>query len=97
MQIGNRIFHDQDGEIIYQTGEMIGDVLPRKEITSIGYVDLEFGEINRDTHLLVGIDVATKKPILKSIEVFETEEQKRIKELEDALLLAADAETGGIL
>ena len=41
MQIGNRIIYDQDGQIIYQIGEMQGDVLPRKDITELNYIDLE--------------------------------------------------------
>ena len=97
MQVGNRIICDQDGEIIFQTGEMQGDVLARKEITELHVVDLEFGVINPLTHRIVGIDVETKRPILETVEIVESEEQKRIRELEDALLLAADAETGGIL
>ena len=97
MQIGNRIIFDQDGEVVYQTGEMRGDVLPRKEITELHFVDLEFGSINFETHRIIGIDVETKQPILEAVKIVETEEQKRIRELEDALLLVADAETGGIL
>ena len=97
MNIGDRIFYDQDGQVIARMGEMQGDVLPRKEVTNIHFVDLEFGTINTQTHKIVGIDVETKKPILEEVPQILTPDQQRIKELEDALLLAADAEMGGIL
>lgn len=97
MQVGNRIIYNQDGEIMTQLGEMQGDVLLRKEITKLHYIDLEYASINHQTHRIIGIDVETQQPILETIEVIETEDQKRIRDLEDALLLAADAEMGGIL
>jgi len=97
MNIGDRIFYDQDGQLFTRMGEMQGDVLPRKEITSIHFVDLEFGTINTETHKIVGIDVETKLPILEEIPQQLTPELQRIIELEDALLLATDAEMGGIL
>lgn len=96
MRIGNRIICDQDGEIIYQTGDMEGDVLPRKEITELHVVDLDFGAINYQTHELVRIDVATNQPILREIQREKTQEEI-IKELEDQLLLVTDNEVGGIL
>lgn len=97
MQVGNRIIFDQEGEIVYQTGEMQGDVLPRKEITILSFVDLEYGAINLNTHRIIGIDVLTKQPILEEIPQILTPEQQQIKDLEDALLLATDNELGGIL
>jgi len=97
MDVGNRIIYDQDGEIVYQTGEMSGDVLPRKEIMELDYIDLEYGAVNLQTHRIAGIDPKTKQPILEEIPVVLTPEQQRIQELEDQLLLMADAETGGIL
>ena len=89
IQLGNRIVFDQDGEIIHQTGEMQGDVLPRKEITELNFIDLEYGEINYSTHRIVLIDVETKQPILEEIPQFKTEEQLRIEQLENELLLAS--------
>lgn len=97
LEIGNRIFYDQDGVIIHQTGEIRGDVLPRKEITELHFVDLEYGAINPQTHLIAGIDPVTKQPLLEAIEIPLTAEQQHIKELEDQLLLTADANAGGIL
>src|SRR5690606_35852303 len=97
MQIGNRVVYDQDGQIIHRTGEMQGDVLPRKEITELHFVDLPYGAINIYTHRLVGINPETREPILEELPQYISPEQQRINELEDALLLAADAEVGGIL
>lgn len=97
MQVGNRIIYDQDGEIIFQSGEMQGDVQPRKEITKLNFIDLEYGAVNFTTHRIASIDPVTKKPVLESIEVMLTPEQQRIKDLEDQLLLMADSNTGGIL
>lgn len=97
MQLGNRIIFDQSGEIVFQTGEMEGDVLPRKNITSLDYIDLDFGAVDLTKKRIVSIDPVSKKPVLEDIQVELTPEQQRIKELEDQLLLMADAETGGIL
>lgn len=97
MQIGNRIIYDQDGEILLQTGEMQGEVLPRKEITELHFIDLDYGAINFQTHRLVAIDPKTKQPILEEMSIQLTPEEQKIKELEDQLLLMADANTGGIL
>lgn len=97
MDVGNRIIYDQDGEIVFQTGEMTGDVLPRKEITELHLIDMEYGAVNFQTHRIIGIDLETKQPILEEIPIELTPEQQRIQELEDQLLLMADANTGGIL
>lgn len=97
MNIGNRIIFDQDGDIIFQTGEMQGDVSPRKEITSLDFVDLNFGDVNLITHRIIGVDVATKKVITESLPPTETDQQRQIRELEDALLLQTDSDVGGIL
>lgn len=67
MQIGNRIIYDQDGQIVIQLGEMEGDVLPRKEIRRLDYIDLEFGEIDYSKQRIVGVDTETKKPIIEEI------------------------------
>lgn len=93
MNIGNRVIFDQDGEIILQMGEMTGDVLPRKEITNLYSLDFEYGQFKDKK--IVGIDISTMQPILEDI--IPSDEQKRIKELEDALLLQVESEIGGIL
>lgn len=100
MQVGNRIIFDQDGEIVLEFGEMQGDVLPRKDITKLDFVDLELGAINHLTHKIISIDVETKQPILEAIPHIETEAerlQREKEELENQLLLMTDSEVGGIL
>jgi hypothetical protein len=89
MNRGNRIYFDQDGEILLQTGDMSGDVLPHKEITKIDFIDLEYGEIDTTKFSITKIDVSTKKPFLQNIEIPLTPEQQRIIELENELLLAS--------
>lgn len=97
MQIGNRVIYDQNGKIVFQTGEIQGDVLPRKEITELNYIDLEYGEIDYSKYRIVGIDVETKEPILEEIIIEKTPEQQKIEELENQLLLLADELEGGVL
>jgi len=70
---------------------MQGDVLPRKEITELNYIDLEYGEVDYLKYKIISIDITTKRPVLKSIEIPKTEEQLRIEELENQLLLMSDA------
>ncbi|AQT85419.1 hypothetical protein ERICIV_00524 [Paenibacillus larvae subsp. larvae] len=96
MQVGNRVLYDQDGEIIFQSGEMQGDVLPRKNITKLDVVDFDFGSIDYTKYRIVRMDTETKKPILEEIQTM-TPEKQQVKEVEDALLLASDKEAGGIL
>lgn len=95
MEVGNRVFFDQDGDLVFLTGERSGDVLPDKEITKLDFVDLEYGALKNKK--LLYVDVVTKTPIFEDIPIFETEEQRRIRELEDALLMQTDNEIGGIL
>lgn len=96
-EVGNRIVFDQDGEILYQTGEMAGDVLPRKEIIELDFIDLEYGQIDYTKHRVIGVDINTKQPILEDIVIPKTEEQQRIEELENQILLMVDSIEGGIL
>lgn len=97
MELGRRIIYDQDGEIIIDLGEMSGDVSPRKEITELSFIDLEFGSIDHLTHNLVKIDVITSQPILEEIQQVLSPDQQQIKDLEDQILLLTDELAGGIL
>ncbi|MGI2295157.1 hypothetical protein [Paenibacillus sp. GXUN7292] len=89
MEVGNRIVYDQDGEIVSQTGEMKGDVLPRKDITELHFIDLPYGSINYSMHRIVSIAVVTRQPILEEIQVILTPEQQQIIDLENQLLLSS--------
>ncbi|WP_107838976.1 hypothetical protein [Metasolibacillus meyeri] len=95
MNIGNRVYYNiQSGNVIFSTGEIHNGVKPREENEEVGYIDINYGAIDYAKSMIVGIDVETRQPIL---EMVESEQDKRIRELEDELLLAADAENGGIL
>jgi len=98
MQICNRVIFDKPtGVIIYQTGEHRGAVAPHPDITEIDFIDVPFGSIDYKNSYIESIDVSTQKPIIKMFPSQEAEEQRRIRELEDALLLQTDLENGGIL
>ena len=87
-QIGSRIIFDGKGNILFQMGEMQGDVLDREPIEKIDYIDLEFGSINYTTHYIESINVETKEPIVKEYPKQElTDEQMYIKELEEKLAI----------
>lgn len=95
MERGNRIIYNQSGEIIFQTGEAIGDVLPHAEITELHYLDIEYGSIDYSKQYVESINVKTKEPVIKNITLILTEEEKRIQELENQLLLSVNQELGG--
>lgn len=95
MKIGNRVYHNQDGMILFTAGEMENGP-PRLKEEKVEWIDLEYGSIDYKKQRLVAVDIETKEPILETI-ITETEEEKRIRELEDALLLATENEIGGIL
>ena len=87
-QIGNRIIFDDKGNILFQMGEMQGDVLDREPIEKIDYIDLEFGSIDYTTHYIESINVETKEPVIKEYPKQElTDEQMYIKELEEKLAI----------
>ncbi|MCC0764277.1 hypothetical protein IR151_14845 [Clostridioides sp. ES-S-0006-03] len=96
MEIGRRIIFDQDGEIIAIYGEMEGDVIPRKAISKIDYIDIPFKSI-ADNCYIEKIDVVNNVPIIKEIKRELTEEQKRIQELENQILLNENEKVGGLL
>lgn len=97
-EVGCRIIFDQDGEIIHIIGEAKGDILERKNIEKLYHIDLEYGAIDLLKYNITGIDMITMQPIIEAIEVPITEEEIRIKELEeDIKLLQADANLGGLL
>ena len=88
MKVGNRIIFDEKGNILFQMGEMQGDVLDREPIEKIDYIDLEYGSIDYTTHYIESINVETKEPIIKEYPKQElTDEQMYIKELEEKLAI----------
>ncbi|EMY9863943.1 hypothetical protein ABCZ40_003670 [Clostridioides difficile] len=97
MNRANRIICDQTGKILLQTGEATGDVLPHDIITELHCIDIEYGSIDYTKNRITGISIETKQPILEEIPVYVTEEEKRIQELENQILIAENEKVGGIL
>ncbi|ENZ9550537.1 hypothetical protein KLM98_02250 [Clostridioides difficile] len=97
MNRGNRIIYNQDGKIIFQTGEATGDVSEHDTITELYYVDVEYGSIDYTKNRITGINIETKQPILEEIPIYITEEEKKIQELENQLLIAENEKVGGLL
>ncbi|MDN9571805.1 hypothetical protein KLL42_02790 [Clostridioides difficile] len=97
MNRANRIIYDQTGKILLQTGEATGDVLEHDEITELHCIDVEYGSIDYTKNRIIGINIETKQPILEEIPVYLTEEEKRIQELENQILLNENEKVGGIL
>ncbi|MDN9833894.1 hypothetical protein KLM64_17425 [Clostridioides difficile] len=81
----NRIIYDQTGKIWLQTGESNGDVLKHSEITELHYLDVEFGSIDYSKQYIESINLTTKEPVVKDIEIVLTDEQKRLQALEKEL------------
>ncbi|MER0285282.1 hypothetical protein ABRY17_15365 [Clostridioides difficile] len=67
MERGNRIIYNQDGKIIFQTGEAVGDVSEHNTITELHYLDIEFGSINYRKQYIESINPVTKEAVLKDI------------------------------
>ncbi|HBF4490543.1 TPA: hypothetical protein KOO02_003283 [Clostridioides difficile] len=97
MNRANRIICDQTGKILLQTGEATGDILEHDEITELHFVDIPYGSVDYTKSRIVGINIETKEPILEEIPVFVSEEEKRIQELENQLLIAENEKVGGLL
>ncbi|MDI7818531.1 hypothetical protein QMM58_19425 [Clostridioides difficile] len=85
MERRNRVIYDQTGKIWLQTGEAIGDLIDWSEITELNYIDIEHGSIDYSKQYIESINPITKEPVLKDIEVILTDEQKRLKLLEEEL------------
>ncbi|MGG2053114.1 hypothetical protein ABFY48_01855 [Lysinibacillus pakistanensis] len=95
MEVGNRVYYiESTGQILCTGGEINNADKARDANESIKFIDLEYGSIDYTKNMIVGIDLETKTPILQPI---ENDQDKHIRELEDALLLQTDSETGGIL
>ncbi|ALP03676.1 TPA: hypothetical protein ACKONR_003229 [Clostridioides difficile] len=97
MDRANRIICDQTGKILLQTGEATGDILEHDEITELHFVDIPYGSIDYTRNRIIGINIETKEPILEEIPTFISDEEKRIQELENQILLNENEKVGGIL
>ncbi|EGT4599331.1 hypothetical protein DFW26_07690 [Clostridioides difficile] len=85
MNRGNRIIYNEKGDILFQTGEATGDVLEHDEIIELHFLDVEFGSIDYSKQYIESINPITKEPVVKDIEIVLTDEQKRLKALEEEL------------
>ena len=97
MNRANRIIYDQTGKILLQTGEATGDILEHDIITQLHCVDVPYGSIDYTRNRIIGINIETKEPILEEIPTFISDDEKRIQELENQLLIAENEKVGGIL
>ncbi|WP_339076015.1 hypothetical protein [Clostridioides difficile] len=97
MDRANRIICDQIGKILLQTGEATGDILEHDIITELHCIDIPYGSIDYTKNRIIGINIETKEPILEEIPTFISDEEKRIQELENQLLIAENEKVGGIL
>ncbi|MCC0697217.1 hypothetical protein [Clostridioides sp. ES-S-0048-02] len=97
MNRANRIIYDQTGKILLQTGEATGDVLEHNEITELNWIDIDYGSVDYTKNRITGINIETKQPILEEIPVYITDEEKRIQELENQILLNENEKVGGLL
>ncbi|MDB3082989.1 hypothetical protein C4097_00230 [Clostridioides difficile] len=85
MNRNNRIIYDQTGKVWLQTGETMGDIQEWSEIIELNFIDVEFGSIDYSKQYIESINPLTKEPIIKDIEIVLTDEQKRLKALEEEL------------
>ncbi|MGO0885161.1 hypothetical protein ACTPDI_20525 [Clostridioides difficile] len=97
MDRGNRVIYNQDGKILLQTGEATGDILEHDTITELHCIDVPYGSIDYTRNRIAGINIETKQPILEEIPIYISEEEKRIQELENQILLNENEKVGGIL
>ena len=97
IEVGRRIFFDEEGEIIFYEGQSKGNVPERKNIKKIEYIDLEYDYVDYDKYKIIGINIETKQPILEEIPIYMSEQEKRIQELENQLLIAENEKVGGLL
>ncbi|EGT2204574.1 Uncharacterised protein [Clostridioides difficile] len=93
----NRIICDQTGKILLQTGEATGDVLEHDTITELHCIDIPYGSIDYTKNRIIGINIETKQPILEEIPILISDEEKRIQELENQILIAENEKVGGLL
>lgn len=97
MNRANRIIFDQTGKILLQTGEATGDVLEHDTITELHCIDIPYGSVDYNKNRIIGINIETKQPVLEEIPIYVSEEEKRIQELENQILIAENEKVGGIL
>lgn len=98
--MNNRVIYETEtGRVIHQTGEAIGDVNPHNSWGKLDYLDVPYGSLDYTKCYIKEINLDTLEPVIELFPEPEmTEDQQRIKQLEeDILLLQTDAQVGGVL
>jgi len=76
---GNRIIYDTTtGKVIYQTGEAAGAVQPHDDWHGIAYIEIPYGAIDYTKKYVAGVDLKTKRAIIKNYEIELTEQEKEM-------------------
>ncbi|UNT55834.1 hypothetical protein [Lysinibacillus capsici] len=99
-EVDNRVIYDvTTGNIIHQTGEASGNVVPHGVWGGLRYIDVPYGSLDYTKCYIKEINLDTLEPVIELFPEPEmTEDQQRIKQLEeDILLLQTDAQVGGVL
>lgn len=99
---GNRIFFDSaTGVKLWETGPIFETtklVAHQEIVGQIDFIDLEVNSYDHTKVFIASINPETKEPVFEAYPTQATEDQMRIKQLEeDVLLLQTDANEGGIL
>lgn len=97
MEVGKLIIYDNKGKILFQSGEGKGDLIPYDKNMKVDWLEIKYNSIDYSKYRIVGINVETKEPILEEIKVELTDEEKRIQELENQILIAENEKVGGLL
>lgn len=84
MKRGNLIIYDLAGNIITQTGEAIGDVLPHTYPIGVPYIELAYGATVGKRILRVDVNVEPHQVVTEDLPIEKTAEEK-IAELESQL------------
>lgn len=76
---GNRVIYDTTtGKVIHQTGEAAGDILPHDDCHGISYIEIPYGAIDYTKKYIAGVDLKTKRVIIKNYEIELTEQEKEM-------------------
>ncbi|MCZ8509739.1 hypothetical protein O9909_13460 [Clostridioides difficile] len=91
------MIYDNKGKVLFQGGEGKGDLIPYDKNMKVDWLEIKYNSIDYSRYRIVSINVETREPILEEIKVELTEEEKRIQELENQLLIAENEKVGGLL
>jgi len=76
---GNRVIYDTTtGKVIHQTGEAAGDILPYDDWHGIAYIEIPYGAVDYSKKYIAGVDLKTKRAIIKNYEIELTEQEKEM-------------------